>query len=218
MENEGDEREQNPEAQLGPLRKHCEADNWEVAGEFVDRESGSSYLRPQFRLMIQRLIQKEADCVYVWKLDRLSRFKALETLILINELKKRDIAIKSIMEPWADTTTANNMSGLLLYITAWLAEQERANISARTKAGIAAKKERCSKCGHTKKQHPNSCGCGVCDCPHFNSSWAGGRPVGSKDTVIRKEKRWESAPILEIADLFPDKVSNPPLSTVKRPL
>lgn len=179
MDNVNDEREQNPEAQLNPLRAHCRADGWEVVGEFVDRESGSSYLRPQFRDMIQRLMKGEADCVYVWKLDRLSRFKALETLILINELKKRNIAIKSNMETWADTTTPNNISSLLLFITAWIAEQERANTSIRTKAGIAAKKAK--------------------------GEWKGGRPKGSKDKVVRRERRWEVKPELEIQDLFSRK-------------
>ena len=176
MENVLDEREQNPEAQLEPMRNYCKAMGWTIIHEFVDRESGSSFLRPEFRAMIERLTQKEVDCLMVWKLDRLSRFKAIDALTLIAELKKRCIAIKSIQEPWADTTVANPTTDLLLFITAWIAEQERKSISDRTKAGIAAKK--------------------------LDKTWRGGRPKGSKDKHPRADRRWDKRPDLSVPDLF----------------
>jgi hypothetical protein len=45
MENVGtkdkpDDREQNPEAQLSPMRVECAKRGWEIAGEFTDRQTG----------------------------------------------------------------------------------------------------------------------------------------------------------------------------------
>ncbi|HLI85529.1 MAG TPA: recombinase family protein, partial [Bryobacteraceae bacterium] len=42
---------QNPETQLRQLREFAATQNWEVAGEFIDHESGSKADRPEFLRM-----------------------------------------------------------------------------------------------------------------------------------------------------------------------
>jgi DNA invertase Pin-like site-specific DNA recombinase len=170
-----DDKGQDEAAQLEPMRNYCKAMDWENAGEFIDEVSGTDKTRKQLRRMLKKLDKKEAAGLFVWKLDRLNRFKATDAMLLIDELTKRGISLKSLQEPWADTTVTNPTTTLLLFITAWIAEQERANISARVKAGIASRR----KAG----------------------TWHGGRPKGRKDSTPRK-RRWDKKPDVQINELF----------------
>jgi DNA invertase Pin-like site-specific DNA recombinase len=166
---------QDPSMQLTPMRQYCEMMKWEVAGEFTDIDMGDDLSRPQFFNMIKRLEAKEADTIMVWKLDRLTRLEARETLNLIHELKQRGVAVKSLQESWLDTTSNNPTASVILYIVAWLAEQEKANVSMRVKAGIANKRAK--------------------------GEWHGGRPKGKKDTKPR-ERRFARNPDMTVSELF----------------
>ncbi len=74
------------------------------------------------------------DTLVTWRLDRLGR--SLSHLIsLVNDLEKRGIAFKSLSEA-IDTSTAGGR--LQFHMMGALAEFERALISERTKAGMAA--------------------------------------------------------------------------------
>jgi len=81
---------------------------------------------------------KAGDVLVVWKLDRLGRSMA-HLSALLEELRLRSVGFISVTEG-IDTTTA---SGRMLYgLLAVFAEFERAQISERTRAGMAAAKMR----------------------------------------------------------------------------
>lgn len=103
---------------------------------YEDKASGAQRNRPGLDSALAFL--KPGDCLIVWKLDRLGRSLS-DLLSIMNDLKKRGIAFRSITDN-IDTTTA---SGELLFnIFASLAEHERTLIKERVNAGLSAAKRR----------------------------------------------------------------------------
>lgn len=137
---------QDPENQLQPMRKFCEAMDWEIAHEFVDRASGGSANRPQFQLMLGEVRQRHFDIILVWALDRFSREGMTNTLSYIKQLKDYKTGLKSLQESWLDTSQ-EGVAELLLAIFAWVAKEEKRKISERTKAGLAKLKAKGIKLG-----------------------------------------------------------------------
>lgn len=80
---------------------------------------------------------REGDQLVVCKLDRLAR-NTVDMLTIITELGRRGVGVKSLAEPWADTTTAAGK--FMLTCMAGVAEFERDRIKERQKEGIAAAK------------------------------------------------------------------------------
>ena len=112
---------------------------YEVLGKFVEVHSGKDNDRPQLLAAIQ-LAKKEKGTLVVATLSRLSR-KVSFTASLMED---RDLDLKVAQMPYADK--------FQLHIYAALAEQERDFCSRRTKAALAAAKERGTKLG-APKQH-----------------------------------------------------------------
>lgn len=71
--------------------------------------------------------------ILVWALDRFGRSMA-GNLQAVLELDRRNVKVVSYREPWLDT--GSPARGLLVAIFSWVAEQEREQIIARTKAGL----------------------------------------------------------------------------------
>ncbi|WP_218081722.1 recombinase family protein [Anthocerotibacter panamensis] len=103
---------------------------------FQDKASGARDDRPELKQCLDFL--KKGDTLVVWKLDRLGR-SLPHLLSIVTDLKKRDIAFKSLTEQM-DTSTAHG--ALLFNIFGSLAEYERALTTERVNAGIAADKRR----------------------------------------------------------------------------
>jgi DNA invertase Pin-like site-specific DNA recombinase len=80
---------------------------------------------------------RAGDTLIVTKLDRLSR-NTVDMLTIIQELGERDVGVKSLAEPWADTTTPAGK--LMLTVFAGVAEFERARSKERQREGIEAAK------------------------------------------------------------------------------
>jgi DNA invertase Pin-like site-specific DNA recombinase len=129
---------QDPTNQLLPLKKFCEAMNWEVKEEntFIDRASGGSANRPEFQRMLSEVRQRHIDLILVWALDRFSREGMTNTLKYIQELKNYKCGLKSLQEAWLDTSQ-EGVAELLIAIFAWVAKEEKRKISERTKAALA---------------------------------------------------------------------------------
>jgi len=132
---------QDPKNQTDPLRKFSESMGWEVKEEniFVDKASGGSANRPEFQKMLNQVRQKRFDLILIWALDRFSREGMINTLKYVQVLKDYKTALKSLQEPWLDTTQQGT-GELILAFMSWVAEQERKRISERTKAALQRKK------------------------------------------------------------------------------
>ncbi len=115
---------------------------------FSDSISGATTSRPNLEEAFRTL--SPGDTFVVWKLDRLGR--SLRHLIaLICELESRGICFRSLSEG-IDTDTASGR--LLFHVLGALAEFERALISERTRAGIAAARARGRMLGRPSKLTP----------------------------------------------------------------
>ena len=118
---------------------------------YEDQASGKKDDRPQLAACLKSL--RSGDTLLVWKLDRLGR--DLRHLVnTVHDLTDRGIGLKVLTGEGAaiDTTTA---SGKLVFgIFAALAEFERALISERTVAGLAAARARGRSGGRPFKMTP----------------------------------------------------------------
>ncbi|CAE6864198.1 hypothetical protein R69746_07983 [Paraburkholderia aspalathi] len=94
--------------------------------------SGGAQSRPGLDRVLARM--KAGDTLVVWRLDRLGRSLA-HLVQLLEMLSKRQVCFHSITE---HIDTGSSGGRLVFHMMAALAEFERALISERTRAGIAA--------------------------------------------------------------------------------
>jgi DNA invertase Pin-like site-specific DNA recombinase len=121
--------------QLDQLREFARKQGWEIIAEYIDTVTGSGKLRrPQFDRMMLDASQKKFDLLLFWKLDRLSREGVRKTLRYLELLDSYGVAWRSFTEPFFDSCGV--MRDVVISIMATLAEQERINISDRTRAGL----------------------------------------------------------------------------------
>jgi len=127
---------QDNDNQLLQLREFAsKQDGWQIVAEYVDTVSGSGKKdRVQFDRMMLAASQRQFDVLLFWKLDRLSREGVRRTLAYLERLDSWGVRWRSFMEPFFDS--CGIMRDVVISIMATLAEQERINISDRTKAGL----------------------------------------------------------------------------------
>jgi DNA invertase Pin-like site-specific DNA recombinase len=142
---------QDTDNQLIPLRKYCEAMQWTISAEFIDRCSGGTSDRPEFQKMLSEVKQRHFDMILVWSLDRFSREGINQTLSYIKQLNYYRTDLKSLQEGWLDTSQ-DGVSQLLLSIMSWVAQEERRKISERTRAGLQKLKDRGVKLGRPRNK------------------------------------------------------------------
>jgi DNA invertase Pin-like site-specific DNA recombinase len=121
------------EAQRDAVIKFAANESMEIAGEFVEVETGKGAdaleKRPQLSAALRKAKQLGAHIV-VSKLDRLSR-----DVHFISGLMSKRV-------PFIVTQLGRNVDPFMLHIYAALAEKERAMISERTKVALRAAKGR----------------------------------------------------------------------------
>jgi DNA invertase Pin-like site-specific DNA recombinase len=119
------------EAQRDAIARFAEAEGFAIAAEHVEVETGKGAdaldRRPVLRTALTQA--RKTKCpVIVAKLDRLSRDVAFVAGLMSQRV------------PFIVTELGTDADPFMLHIYAALAEKERAMISARTKAALAAKK------------------------------------------------------------------------------
>jgi DNA invertase Pin-like site-specific DNA recombinase len=116
-------------------------------GEVVQRyeETGSAAKRrPAFEAMLADAKRGRFDALVIWAIDRFGR-SMVGNLQDLLELDRVGVRVVSVREPWLDT--AGPTRGLLVAIFSWCAEQERARLIERTKAGMARAKRHGTRSG-----------------------------------------------------------------------
>jgi Enterobacteriaceae phage serine recombinase len=132
--------DQSLDLQLDALRR---ADCDQIFQE--EGVSGVATSRPALEKAIAVL--KSGDVLITWKLDRLGRSLA-NLIAIISDLDAKGIGFTSLSEA-IDTRCASGR--LLFHVMGALAEFERSLISERTRAGIAAARERGAAIGRPAK-------------------------------------------------------------------
>lgn len=128
------DKDQNPETQLLPLREFCEAQGFEVVGEFVDQAPATDLLRrTAWRNLLDQASKRKIDLLLVWRIDRAFR-SVLDAAQTLERLRSWGVGLRSYQEPWLDTTSP--FGEALYYITVAYAQLERGILRERVKAGM----------------------------------------------------------------------------------
>ena len=109
---------------------------------FAERVTGAHAQRPELSRMLDYL--RAGDVVTVTRLDRLAR-STRDLLDIAECIQEAGAGLRSLAEPWADTTTPAGR--MVLTVFAGIAEFERALIIERTRNGREAAKARGVKFG-----------------------------------------------------------------------
>ena len=113
---------------------------------FEEKITGARRERPQLGKMLEQL--RADDVVIVTRLDRLAR-STRDLLEFADNLTGKGACLRSLGEPWADTTSAGGK--MILTVFAGIAEFERSLINERTSAGRAHAKARGVRFGRPGK-------------------------------------------------------------------
>lgn len=103
---------------------------------FSDKSTGKNTARPGLRRCLEHL--RADDVLLVYSTDRLGR-SMTDVVNIVTELQEREIQFRSLTEPF-DTTTAGGE--LFFHICAAFAQMNGRIISDRTRAGLAAARDR----------------------------------------------------------------------------
>jgi DNA invertase Pin-like site-specific DNA recombinase len=109
---------------------------------FAEKITGARRARPQLDRLLDHL--RAGDVVVVTRLDRLAR-SIRDLLDIVERIQTANAGLRSLAEPWADTTTPAGR--MVLTVFAGIAEFERSLIVERTSTGRAAAKARGTKFG-----------------------------------------------------------------------
>jgi len=115
---------------------------------YSEKITGTTKERPQLIKMLDELQQD--DIIIVSELTRLSR-STLDLFTIVEQIQSKGAQIKSLKEPWLDTTTPQGR--LLFTIFSGLSQFERDLLSERTKDGLKAAKARGRNGGRPNKRN-----------------------------------------------------------------
>jgi len=133
--------DQNLERQIDQLQSFgCER-------IFQEKITGSKKDRPELDKLLDQL--RPDDVIVVSELTRLSR-SVKDLFTLVDLIHQKGAHLKSLKEPWSDTTTPQGK--LLFAIFAGVSQFERDLISDRTKEGLTSARARGRKGGRPAKQ------------------------------------------------------------------
>jgi DNA invertase Pin-like site-specific DNA recombinase len=143
-----DDKGQDTDNQLIPLRQWASSAGYDVVGEYVDHVSGRKGTngRKQFAMLFEDASKRKFDLVLFWSLDRFSREGLVPTLNYLQRLASYGVGFHSYQE--SHLSTDNELvRDILLSILAALAKHESKRISERVKAGIARHRAKGGKHG-----------------------------------------------------------------------
>ena len=109
---------------------------------FAEKITGTQRNRPELARLLDHL--RPGDVVTVTRLDRLAR-STRDLLDIAERIQEAGAGLRSLAEPWADTTTPAGR--MVLTVFAGIAEFERSLIIDRTRSGREAAKARGVKFG-----------------------------------------------------------------------
>lgn len=122
---------QTVENQVADVRRLAEARGY--APRLYEETESAAKARPVLDALLADVHAGRVESVAVWALDRLHRSMvgAINTVL---ELDRLGVPVLSVREGWLDTS--GPVRPLLVAIFGWVAEQERARLIERTRAGL----------------------------------------------------------------------------------
>jgi len=141
--------DQRTDSQESELRRYCQLRGWTDTTAFTDKISGVTSTRPDLDRLMNDVREGKIERLVCYKLDRLGRSLTHLALIL-DELNRLRVPL-ICMSQGIDTSDDNPAGRLQLGVLMAVAEFERSMIRERTKAGLAAARERGRKLGRPAK-------------------------------------------------------------------
>lgn len=143
------DKDQNPETHLRQLREHIPA-GAAIVGEYVDRASADDLRgRRRWRELLDLARRRRVDLVLVWRLDRAFR-SVLDGASTLERLRGYGCGLRSLQEPWIDTTTP--MGEALYHITIAWAQLERRTLIERTRADMERARAEGKRIGRPRRR------------------------------------------------------------------
>lgn len=115
---------------------------------YKEKASGKRRDRPELQRLLDEL--REGDIVIVAETTRVSR-STKDLLELIEAIRGRGAEIRSLSEPWLDTSDASPMAEFVRTVMAGFSQLERQMTSERVKDGLKAAKARGRSGGRPSK-------------------------------------------------------------------
>lgn len=131
--------EQSLENQRHELAQLASARGLQLDRVYEEQASGADVRRAALEQLRDDARRGRVHVVLVWALDRLGRTMH-EVLGLVLELDALGVRVLSAREPWLDNE--GPVRSLLLAVFGWVAEQERARLGERTRAGLERARRR----------------------------------------------------------------------------
>jgi DNA invertase Pin-like site-specific DNA recombinase len=113
---------------------------------YEEKISGANRDRPELTRLLDHV--RDGDVLVATRLDRLAR-ATRDLLELAEILNRAGVGLRSLGEPWADTTSPSGK--MVLTVFAGIAEFERSLIAERTSAGRLAAQEKGIRFGRPPK-------------------------------------------------------------------
>jgi putative DNA-invertase from lambdoid prophage Rac len=171
--------DQNCDMQLTELREYLRRNEWENAGEYVERASGKAGAkRPQQQKLLRDARLKAFDAVVVWKIDRFGRSVGdfVQNLMTLDRAGVRFIAPSQGI----DTDHKNPFAVAMMQLMAVFAELERALIVERVTSGQTEYRRAYANGDVGRKRHSRS-----------GRDLAHGRPKAIFDREVARRMRFE---------------------------
>lgn len=106
---------------------------------YFEKVTGKKKERPELNRMIAELVP--GDLVIITDLTRISR-STRDLLDIVDKIKQKGAAIRSIKDTWLDTSSDNPYNDFLLTVMSGISQLERDLTSQRTREGLASAKAR----------------------------------------------------------------------------
>jgi DNA invertase Pin-like site-specific DNA recombinase len=126
---------QEVENQLVQLRDFATSQNWTIAAEYIDHDSGVKAARSEFKRLFDDATKRKFDVVLFWALDRFTREGSLETLRYLDQLSSYGVGFRSFTESYLDS--CGMFRDAIIAILGAIAKQERTRIRERVEAGLS---------------------------------------------------------------------------------
>lgn len=139
---------QHSENQRPEVEQLARARGFEVVKVYEEAASAVKH-RPGYTQMMKDAKRGVFDVLVIWAIDRFGRSMS-GNLNDVLDLDRIGVTIISVQESWLDTSSP--VRSLLVGIFSWAAEQERARLVERTKAGLERARRRGAKIGRPRRQ------------------------------------------------------------------
>jgi DNA invertase Pin-like site-specific DNA recombinase len=139
---------QSVENQRPEVEQLARTRGFDLAHVYEEQASAAKH-RPKYEQMLKDARRGKFSTLVIWALDRFGR-SMTGNLTDVLELDRIGVTVVSVRESWLDT--GGPVRSLLIAIFSWVAEQERARLVERTKAGLESARRRGAKIGRPRRR------------------------------------------------------------------